>query len=290
MTNAATGSLLQVKFSAGYGRQTVLQDVEFSMDAGDRLALAGASGAGKSTLTAALFGLLPWNAGWATGRVLLEGQDLLQLHEREARRVRGRRIALVPQSPTTALNPAVTLRRHFEAAWRAHEPHGEQRRFETRVAHLLERVRLPATREFLARKPTAISVGQAQRITVALALLHRPALLVADEPTSALDPVTQADLLELLDDTNRHDGTAILLISHDLLSVIRFCQRLAVLHNGRIAQCATLKELAGGQLHPATAQLLRLLPVPLATLLSDESRTEILRETYTSVERITTPV
>ena len=285
-----TAPLLQVKLQAGYGRQTVLHEVELCMHAGDRLALVGSSGAGKSTLTAALFGLLPWSGGWSRGHVLLDGQDVLKLRERDARRVRGRRIALVPQSPTAALNHVVSLRRHFEAAWLAHEPRGEQRRFEARVYHLLERVRLPATREFLTRKPSAISVGQAQRITVALALLHRPALLVADEPTSALDPVTQADLLDLLGETNTIDGTGILFISHDLLSVIRFCERVAVLHEGRIAQCASWTELAHGRRHPAAEQLLRLLPVPLSALLPEGACTGVQKQPYTFIESITTLV
>ncbi len=114
-------ALLEVRLRAGYGKQRVLDGVEFALGAGDRLGLVGTSGAGKSTLVLALLGLLPWRGGWAEGEVRLEGVNLLGLREREARRLRGRRVALVPQSPMSALNGAVTLRKHFEEAWRAHE-------------------------------------------------------------------------------------------------------------------------------------------------------------------------
>lgn len=261
--------LLSVRLRAGYGKTAVLDGMEFTMQRGERLGLIGPSGAGKSTLVTALLGLLPWRNGWASGEVLLNGVNLLELPEREARRLRGKEIALVPQSPMSALNSAVSLRRHFEAAWRAHEPAVDQR-FNARLAHLLEQVRLPGDAEFLARKPGGISVGQAQRVVVALALLHRPALLIADEPTSALDPATQADLLDLLRKTNSVDGAGVLYISHDVLSVLQFAERLAVLHHGRIAECVPVRSLAEGDHHPAMMDMLRLLPVPLALLVTPQ--------------------
>ena len=258
--------LLQVKLRAGYGKQAVLDGVEFALAAGDRMGLVGTSGAGKSTLVLALLGLLPWRGGWAAGEVLLEGVNLLGLREREARRLRGRRVALVPQSPLSALNPAVSLRKHFEEAWRAHE-RGLGERFEGRVRELLAQMRLPGDAAFLQRMPGAVSVGQAQRAVIALALLHRPALLIADEPTSALDPVTQVEVLDLLREVNRSGGTAILYISHDLLSVMRFCKRLAVLDQGRLVEDVQVGQLAGGEHHASTMALLRTLPVPVEALL-----------------------
>ena len=258
--------MLQVNLRAGYGKQCVIEGVEFALAAGDRLGLVGTSGAGKSTLVLALLGLLPWRGGWAEGEVLLEGMNLLALREREARRLRGRRVALVPQSPMSALNGAVSLRRHFEEAWRAHES-SLGAGFESRVKELMGQVRLPEGAEFLGRLPGAVSVGQAQRAVIALALLHRPALLVADEPTSALDQVTQVEVLELLRQVNRTEGTAMLYISHDLLSVLRFCRRLAVLDGGRVVESVRVEELVGGGRHAATQALLRTLPVPLAALL-----------------------
>jgi ABC-type glutathione transport system ATPase component len=120
--------------------------------------------------------------------VMINGCDLLSMPAREARRIRGKTIALVPQSPMAALNGAISLRAHFQEAWRAHDSSGKPA-MDTRLQHVLDEVQLPAGDEgFLRRKPGQISVGQAQRVLIALALLHRPSILIADEPTSALDP------------------------------------------------------------------------------------------------------
>jgi ABC-type glutathione transport system ATPase component len=215
----------------------------------------------------ALLGLLPWRGGKTTGEVLIDGNNLLTMPAREARNIRGKRIALVPQSPMTALNSAVSLRSHFDEAWRAHESTGKKV-LEERLRQLMREVQLPADDiGFLLRKPGQISVGQAQRVLIALALLHRPAILIADEPTSAMDPVTQAEIISLLRQLNRQNGTALLYISHDLLSVLQLCDRLAVLHSGAIAECVPVAQIDRAR-HPATLSLLRSLPVPVEALLS----------------------
>jgi peptide/nickel transport system ATP-binding protein len=260
-----TDPLLSVRIQAGYGRRSVLQDVRFDLHAGEALGLVGTSGAGKSTLVMALLGLLPWRGGQVVGEVLLEGKNLLTMRERDARQLRGKRLALVPQSPMTALNTAVSLRAHFQEAWRAHET-GGRRALESRLEVLLPEVQLPLGSEFLSRRPGEISVGQAQRVMIALALLHRPALLIADEPTSALDPVTQAEILKLLCGLNRRTGTALLYISHDLISVFQLCHRLAVMDSGTITECLSVVDIEQAR-HPSTLSLLRALPVPPRILL-----------------------
>jgi len=227
----------------------------------------GTSGAGKTTVVMAMLGLLPWRGGRAAGEVLIDGINLLTIPASEARRIRGGRIALIPQSPMTALNPAVTVRSHFEAVWRAHESTGNKA-LESRLEQVMQEVQLPTTGDsFLRSKPGQISVGQAQRVLIALALLHRPAILVADEPTSALDPVTQAEILKLLRQLNRRSGTALLYISHDLVSVMQLCNRVAVLHSGVIAECLPVAQIEQA-CHPATLSLLDSLPVPVRVLLS----------------------
>ncbi len=258
--------LLQVRLQAAYKQQQVLKDIQFDLNPGEALGFVGTSGAGKSTLVLSLLGLLPWKGGRATGEVLLDGQNLLTLSERQLRRIRGKKIALVPQSPMSALNSAVSIRRHFEEAWRAHES-GKLREFHTRVETLLTEVQLPATKDFLARRPNEISVGQAQRVMIALALLHRPAILIADEPTSALDPVTQAEIIKLLRHLNQTTGAALLYISHDLISVLQLCHRLAVLDSGLIAETISVADIASAH-HPSTLSLLESLPVPAHLLLS----------------------
>jgi ABC-type glutathione transport system ATPase component len=258
---------MQVRLWADYGKLCVLKGVQFDLCAGEALGMVGTSGAGKTTLVMALLGLLLWRGGKASGEVLIDGSNLLTMPAREARRIRGKTIALVPQSPMTALNAAVSLRSHFDEAWRAHESTG-RKALESRLQQLMYEVQLPAgDNGFLRRKPGQISVGQAQRVLIALALLHRPSILIADEPTSALDPVTQAEILKLLRQLNRRHGTALLYISHDLVSVLQLCDRLAVLHSGAIAECVQVAQIEQAQ-HPATLSLLRSLPVPVRVLLS----------------------
>lgn len=171
--------LLQVQLGAGYAGRPVLRDIHFELEHGQVLGLVGTSGAGKSTMVLSLLGLLPWRGGRVTGNVTFEGENLLQLSERKLRTLRGRRIAYIPQSPMTALNSAISLRSHFVEAWKAHSAEG-QTMLDARILELLTEVRLPSDAEFLRRRPAQISVGQAQRVLIALALLHRPALIIAD--------------------------------------------------------------------------------------------------------------
>lgn len=259
--------VMQVRIRAGYGKRCVLEDVRFDLHAGEALGMIGSSGAGKTTLAMAILGLLSWRGGKVSGEVLIDGSNLLTLPPRKARQILGKKIALVPQSPMTALNAAVSLRAHFVEAWRAHESTGRNG-LDLRLRQLMEEVQLPVHDEgFLDRKPGQISVGQAQRVLIALALLHRPSILIADEPTSALDPVTQAEIIRLLQQLNRRSGTALLYISHDLVSVLQLCDWLAVLHAGTIAECLRVTHTDQAK-HPATLALLGALPVPVDVLLS----------------------
>ncbi len=268
-SSVAEEPVLRVRLHAGYGKVTVLDGVELDLHAGECLGLVGTSGAGKSTLVMALLGLLKWRRGWARGEVMLGGKNLLELSEREARRVRGKEIALVPQSPLSALNPALSLRAQFREAWKAHE--ASLGGFQARVEELIRQVQLPEGAEFLDRKPGQISVGQAQRVVMAMALLHRPAVLIADEPTSALDPATQREVMDLLRLVRRQERTTLLYISHDLISVLELCESVAVLQGGRIAGRRSVAELGDGDLPPALESLLVTLPVPVTVLLENMS-------------------
>jgi len=257
--------LLRVDLGASYAGKAVLHGIRFDLMRGEALGLVGASGAGKTTLVQALLGLLPWRGGRVTGEVTLKGRNLLALPERELRKVRGREVALIPQSPMSALNPAIPLQKHFDEAWRAHEKSGSSALAE-RMETLLAEVQLPRESEFLRRRSTQISVGQAQRVLIALALLHRPALIIADEPTSALDPVTQAQIVELLGRLNRRHGTTLLYISHDLMSVLQISDRIAVLEAGTIVENLAVTGLSQAR-HAATLGLFKALPVPVDVLL-----------------------
>jgi ABC-type glutathione transport system ATPase component len=257
--------LLRVNLDASYAQHTVLHDLRLEIERGEVLGLVGSSGAGKSTLVLSLLGLLPWRGGRVTGEVLLEDENLLQMPERRLRALRGRAVGFIPQSPMSALNPALSLERHFREAWRAHQPMMGNALAE-RMRALLDEVQLPASPGFLGRKPAEISVGQAQRILIALALLHEPELLIADEPTSALDPVTQTQIVDLLLRLNRSHGASLLYVSHDLVSVLGLCHRIAVLESGTIVESLNVDDLKHAQ-HPATLRLLQTLPVPADVLL-----------------------
>jgi len=258
--------LLRVEIRAEYAGKTVLGDVRFKLQRGEVLGLVGTSGAGKSTLVQSLLGLLPWRGGRVTGEVLLDGTNLLALSERDFRKVRGSRVALIPQSPMNALNAAISLEAHFIEAWRAHESSGRGA-LAQRLNTLLPEVQLPSDKEFFRRRPSQISVGQAQRVLIALALLHRPALLIADEPTSALDPVTQAQIVDLLRRLNRQHSLSLLYISHDLISVLQLCDRIAVLDGGVIVENLPITQISHAR-HATTLALLNALPAPPDVLLS----------------------
>jgi peptide/nickel transport system ATP-binding protein len=265
--------LLRVEMQAGFAGKPVLHDIRFELQHGEVLGLVGTSGAGKSTLVQSLLGLLPWRGGQVTGEVLLDGKNLLALSERDFRKLRGRRVALIPQSPMTALNAAISLEAHFREAWRAHESSGRAA-LGQRLGTLLAEVQLPLDPEFLRRRSSQISVGQAQRVLIALALLHRPALLIADEPTSALDPVTQAQIVDLLRKLNRQLGTSMLYISHDLISVLQLCDRIAVLDGGVIVENLPVAQIGHGR-HPTTRALLNALPAPPDVLMSYRDRSSM---------------
>ncbi len=161
---------------------------------------------------------------------------MLQLRAKEMRQIRGRDIALVLQSPLASLNPALRIGTQMAEAWRAHASRETSKQWKNETLRLFERVSLPAEESFLSRYPRQLSVGQAQRVLIAMAVLHKPRLLIADEPTSALDAVTQSEILELFRSLNREMNMAMLFISHDLLAVASLCSRIAILQRGEIIE------------------------------------------------------
>lgn len=257
-----TEPLLSVRISADYAnRPGVLRDVEFTLERGDILALVGESGSGKSTVALSLLRLLYLKGGKVRGSVMLEGTDLMQVKESAMRAVRGARIGLVLQSPISSLNPCLRIGTQLAEGWRAHAS-GSKRECEQAIERALLDVSLPADAEFLNRLPSQLSVGQAQRVIIAMAILHRPPVLIADEPTSALDVITQAEILSLFSDLNRRLGMAILFISHDLLSIAKICHRVAILQSGTLVECADTRSVLCQPKHPYTRQLIEALPVP----------------------------
>jgi ABC-type dipeptide/oligopeptide/nickel transport system ATPase component len=258
--------LLSIRLTISYkDKPPVLDDLRLEMQPGEVLGLVGHSGCGKSSLALAILGLLDLKGGRALGSIRWTGRELLALKEKEWRELRGKEIAYVPQSPVSSLNPALRLGTHLSEAWKLHGQGGRQQGQQA-IQRALKDVSLPEDEEFLRRYPSEISVGQAQRVLIAMAILHRPLLLIADEPTSALDAVTQAEILALFAELNRRLGMSILFISHDLLSVYALCHRIALIHAGTIVECNTPQAIFFNPVHPFTQKLIAALPtIPSAT-------------------------
>jgi ABC-type dipeptide/oligopeptide/nickel transport system ATPase component len=256
-----TQLLLQLRLSASYpGRSGVLRDIALDLRRGEVLGLVGQSGCGKSTLALAILKLLHLKHGRAEGSILFNGRDLMTLKEREMRALRGKEIALVLQSPMSALNPALRIGVQLQEAWSIHQ-HSSREQSARALRETLENVSLPSDSNFLRRYPAELSVGQAQRVLIGMAVLHRPPLLIADEPTSALDIITQAEVLQLFSMLSRKLGMSILYISHDLLSVATISQRVAVMDQGKIVECRATADLFTSPAHPYTRKLISALPV-----------------------------
>jgi ABC-type glutathione transport system ATPase component len=259
-TSPNPGLLLSARISARYGdKPAVLRDIELNVRRGEVLGLIGQSGSGKSTLAMAILGLLDRKRVSIDGAIEFEGADLLKLRERELRDLRGRKIALVLQSPLSSLNPALKIRTQLKEAWYAHAS-GTKEECERAIGAALESVSLPSTDEFLRKHPSQMSVGQAQRVLIAMAVLHRPALLIADEATSALDVITQSEILALFRELNRTSGMAILYISHDLASVAGICDRIAILHQGQIVETGSTEQVLLQPRHEYTQRLMAAMP------------------------------
>ncbi len=258
--DSQSGILLSAHLWLRYGKKPpVLRDVDLDISRGEVLGLIGQSGSGKSTLAMAILGLLDRKLAQVEGTIRFDGADLLRLSESDLRALRGRKLALVLQSPQSSLNPALKIRTQLREAWRAHAS-GPKADCEAAIRAALERVTLPATDEFLRKYPSQMSVGQAQRVLIAMAVMHRPALLIADEATSALDVITQSEILALFRELNRSYGMAILYISHDLASVAGICDRIAILHEGQIVETGSTEQVLTSPRHEYTQRLMAAMP------------------------------
>ncbi len=250
---------LTVVYDSPAGPVRAVRDLNFRMKRGEILALVGETGCGKSTLALALLGLKDCEGKDPSCRILFEGRDLVSLDARGWRGIRGTRIGMVFQDARSALNPVLTIGSHMIETLRAHEKIS-RRSARQRAGRLLADVGVPDARFCMSRYPLELSGGMCQRVAIALALCHRPLLIVADEPTSALDPTLQGQILSLLCDMSGRDGLALLLISHDLALVASYADRVAVMYHGSLVESGRAGEVFARPAHPYTQGLLESQP------------------------------
>src|SRR3954451_15419311 len=245
---------VRVWYGTTRGAIRAVDGVSFDLAPGETLGLVGESGCGKSTLGRGLMGLLPEGAK-RDGQVLFRGQDIFGLRPKAAYALRGRELGMIFQEPLTRLNPLMRISQHFEETITQHEPNLSKDECRDRAMEVLRLMGIPPTR--YQSYPHEFSGGMRQRLMIALALVLRPAFVVADEPTTDLDVLVEAQIVQILNDLRRNFQTSLLLITHNVGIVAEACDRVAVMYAGRIVEQGTVKEVFKNPQHPYTRALLR---------------------------------
>ena len=249
---------LSVQFRLPGGAMTAVDRVSFTVQPGEVLGIVGESGSGKSQILFSLMGLLAAN-GRASGQAVFQGQDLLAMTPAALDHVRGVSLSMIFQDPMTSLNPYMRVGDQLAEGLRVHQHLSKSEAWRAAIA-MLDRVRIPDAAGRARHYPHEFSGGMRQRVMIAMALLVRPALLLADEPTTALDVTIQAQVLDLMAELGREIGTAIILVTHDLGVVARLCDRVIVLYGGRVMEEGAAEPLFAAPRHPYAQGLLAATP------------------------------
>jgi len=251
---------LVTAFDTDAGRLTAVDGVSFNVPRGKTLGIVGESGCGKSVTAFSITRLLPQPHGKIlSGSIRFEGRELTNLPLKEMQGLRGDDISMIFQEPMTALNPVQTVGRQIAEAILLHDKCGK-REVVSRSVDMLRRVRIPSPEVRLGEYPHQLSGGMRQRVMIAMALIHKPKLLIADEPTTALDVTVQAQILELIADLQKEMGMSVILITHDLGVIAEVCDEVAVMYAGRIVERTGVHELFANPRHAYTRGLLDSIP------------------------------
>ena len=260
-----TPPLLQVEdlrtyFHTDEGTARAVDGVSFAVRPQDTLGIVGESGCGKSVTALSILRLIPDPPGRIeSGRILFQGHDLLELTEKEMRKIRGNEIAMIFQEPMTSLNPVYTVGNQIGEVLRLHRGVSKNEARD-RSIEMLRRVRMPDPEQRVDEYPHQLSGGQRQRVMIAMALACDPALLIADEPTTALDVTVQAQILELLKRLQEEFGMSVILITHDLGVIAETAHRVVVMYAGIVAEEGTVEQVFEGPNHPYTEGLKAAIP------------------------------
>ena len=250
---------LRVHIPTPRGVVEAVDGVSFEIGAGEVVGVVGESGGGKSMLALSLLRLVPRPGHIVGGRISLVGRNLLALSESEMRRVRGGEIGMIFQDPSASLNPVMRVGRQIGETVALHR-RVSRAEAQRRAIDMLRAVRIPEPETRALDYPHQYSGGMRQRVVIAIRTANRPKLLIADEPTTALDVTVQAQIMELLRQMNSETGTAIMLITHNIALVSRFCTRVLVMYAGRIVEAGPTAEIFEAPRHPYTAALLAAVP------------------------------
>jgi oligopeptide/dipeptide ABC transporter ATP-binding protein len=236
-----------------------VDDVTITLSAGETLGIVGESGSGKSTLALTIMRLLPPAAQIVSGRMMFEGEDLIDKSDNEMRHIRGKRIAMILQDPMASLNPLFSIGNQVGEPLRVHDGLGRRGAWK-RAIELLKSVRIPSPETRAGQFPHEMSGGMRQRIVGAIGISCEPRLLIADEPTTSLDLTIQAQYLNLLAELQREHGLALIFITHNLGIVAKMCDQIAVMYAGRVVEQGPVTRIFNTPVHPYTKALLTSIP------------------------------
>jgi oligopeptide/dipeptide ABC transporter ATP-binding protein len=252
---------LKTYFFTRLGVVKAVDGVSFHLDEGETLGLVGESGCGKSITCHSIVRLLPATGSRIVdGKILFQGEDLVQKKRKEMRKWRGKKIGMILQDPLSSLNPVHTIGRQVGEAIRLDDKKQKIGTVRRKVLNLLERVKIPSAAQRMDQYPFQFSGGMRQRVLAAVSIARQPKLLIADEPTTALDVTIQDQFLRMLKEMQREYGLALLLVTHDLALVAETCDRVAVMYAGRIVETGSVERVFEDPAHPYTKALMMALP------------------------------